>query len=752
MEQVKPEGKIFISYRRDDSAYAAGRLYDRLREHFGEENIFMDVEGLQPGEDFVSKLEQSVSACDVLIALIGQKWLTVKGETGTLRLENPEDFVRLEIAAALNRKIRVIPILIEGAHMPHSGELPDDLHLLARLNAFKIRHERFNADADRLVRSIEDYLIEEAERCKQEAAEKFALEQADRDQREWEAAQHQARIAESIRIADAALKREDWKAAQRNFHKALELDPDNLIAQSGLQNAIEGAEQAVVKLREQEEAQRAARVEDYIAMAEVALKRKDWKKAQNYFQNALDLQPENLAAQTGLQNAHGGEERAEKQQREREAVQLQTRIEEDVAKADAAMRQADWETARNYYRKVLDLQPEHTEAQIGLRTAFERLELAQLYGQALIHQDGGELSQTLNILKRIRLQENAYRDVPEWIDKLEAILGEESEKKPKHSFEIFQRLPRQIWYLGGFVSLILFLVLAYWGTNRLFHFLGNPDYFPTTTPTAAVQSKKESEAISPTVPETPLPSQMAEVGPTLFTDDFGVPMALVPAGTFEMGNNNGEGDEKPVHKVRLAAFYIDQYEVMNARYSACVQAGVCNPPLYTYSATRGNYFDIAFYSGYPVIYVTWSDANTYCKWRGARLPTEAEWEKAARGGLEAQLFPWGNASPSCLDKKQNGAQFDICGNDTEVIGNFAPNGYEIYDMAGNVLEWTADWYDVYPGGDTGSSDIFGEEVRVVRGGSWQENSYWLGVARRFNLAPDDSNNHVGFRCARDADQ
>jgi len=752
MEQVKPEGKVFISYRRDDSAYAAGRLYDRLCEHFGEENIFMDVEGLQPGEDFVSKLEQSVSACDVLIALIGQKWLTVKGETGNLRLENPEDFVRLEIAAALNRKIRVIPILIEGAHMPHSGELPDDLHFLARLNAFKIRHERFNADADRLIRSIEDYLIEEAERCKQEAAEKFAREQVERDQREWEAAQHQARIAESIRIADAALKREDWKAAQKNFQKALDLDPNNLIAQSGLQNAVEGADQAVVKQREQEEAQRAARVEDYIAMAEAALKRKDWRTAQSNFQNALDLQPENLTAKTGLQNAHKGEEWAEKQQREREVVQLQARIEADVAKADAAMRQADWEIARNYYRKVLDLQPEHTEAQIGLRTALERLELAQLYGQALIHQDGGELSQTLSLLKRIRLQEAAYRDVPEWIDKLEAILDEESKKKPKRWFDIFQKLPRRIWYFGGSVSLILILVLAIWGVNRLFVFLGNPDNFPTATATVAVQSKNEAEAKSPTLPETPLNSQMAEVGPALFTDDFGVPMALVPAGTFEMGSDHGVDDEKPVHKIRLAAFYIDQYEVMNTRYGACVQAGVCNPPLYAYSATRGNYFDIAFYSGYPVIYVTWSDANTYCNWRGARLPTEAEWEKAARGGLEAQLFPWGNGSPSCLDKKQNGAQFDICGNDTEVTGNFAPNGYEIYDMAGNVQEWTADWYDVYPGGDPGSSDNFGEEVRVVRGGSWQDNSYWLGVARRFDLAPDDSNDHVGFRCARDADQ
>ncbi|MEA2008972.1 MAG: toll/interleukin-1 receptor domain-containing protein, partial [Chloroflexota bacterium] len=108
------EKTIFISYRRVDTAYAAGRLYDRLSARFGEENIFMDVEGLDPGVNFVETIEEAVASCNVLIALIGSQWLTVKAQQGGRRLDNPEDFVRLEIAAALKRNIRVIPILVQG--------------------------------------------------------------------------------------------------------------------------------------------------------------------------------------------------------------------------------------------------------------------------------------------------------------------------------------------------------------------------------------------------------------------------------------------------------------------------------------------------------------------------------------------------------------------------------------------------------------------------------------------------------------
>jgi hypothetical protein len=146
-------GQIFISYRRDDSSASAGRLYDRLLVRLPNNPIFIDVD-LDPGIDFVEAIEASVSSCAVLIAVIGKRWLRSSVGKGKRRLENPEDFVRVEIATALKRNIRVIPVLVDGALMPRSSDLPDDLSLLARRNALEISHNRFNADFARLVTAI----------------------------------------------------------------------------------------------------------------------------------------------------------------------------------------------------------------------------------------------------------------------------------------------------------------------------------------------------------------------------------------------------------------------------------------------------------------------------------------------------------------------------------------------------------------------------------------------------------------------
>jgi predicted ATPase len=146
--------RIFISYRRDDSSAWAGRLYDRLSERFASHDIFMDVDTLAPGVDFVEALEKSVGSCEVLVAVIGRQWLTVLDEEGKRRLENAEDFVRIEISTALKRGIRVIPVLVEGASMPHPSELPEDLKALARRNAIEVSHTRFRADLERLIGAI----------------------------------------------------------------------------------------------------------------------------------------------------------------------------------------------------------------------------------------------------------------------------------------------------------------------------------------------------------------------------------------------------------------------------------------------------------------------------------------------------------------------------------------------------------------------------------------------------------------------
>jgi formylglycine-generating enzyme required for sulfatase activity len=201
-------------------------------------------------------------------------------------------------------------------------------------------------------------------------------------------------------------------------------------------------------------------------------------------------------------------------------------------------------------------------------------------------------------------------------------------------------------------------------------------------------------------------------------------MVRVPAGQFIMGSNEGESDEQPVHIVYLDGFYIDKTEVSNAQYRKCMETGPCDTPEDTI------YYDNADYAQHPVVFVRWNDANAYCQWAGKRLPTEAEWEKAARG-TGRWVYPWGNTFDGTkLNFADKNTSFDWSDSNwddgyaaTAPVGSY-PNGaspYEALDMAGNVWEWVADWYDegYYsqspgrnpPGPDSG-------EYRVLRGGSW----------------------------------
>jgi hypothetical protein len=150
---------IFINYRREDSAGHAGRLFDRLRARFPG-RVFMDIDTIEPGADFVDVIEQAVGKCEVLIVMIGRDWLRIKDATGRRRLDNPEDFVRLEVASALARNIRVIPVLVEDASMPRVDDLPPDLARLARRNAIELSDGRWAFDVDRLLQTIEGVLEE----------------------------------------------------------------------------------------------------------------------------------------------------------------------------------------------------------------------------------------------------------------------------------------------------------------------------------------------------------------------------------------------------------------------------------------------------------------------------------------------------------------------------------------------------------------------------------------------------------------
>jgi serine/threonine-protein kinase len=226
-----------------------------------------------------------------------------------------------------------------------------------------------------------------------------------------------------------------------------------------------------------------------------------------------------------------------------------------------------------------------------------------------------------------------------------------------------------------------------------------------------------------------------------------------------MGSNDGDEDERPVHTVTLDDFYMDQFEVTNGQYATCVDAGICDPTTDTTafesSYSRRVYYGNPAYLDFPVIYANWYEAKDYCEWRGARLPTEAEWEKAARGGLIGKSYPWGNESPICEVGAQNGAKFDDnedCNDtDTTQVGSYGPNSYGLYDMAGNVWEWVSDFYDEGYYASSSATNPTGPDEGsfiVLRGGSWNDHIDLLRVSDRRYNEPNSGSLYSGFRCAR----
>ena len=147
--------KIFVSYRRADSPGHAGRIWDHIIERFGKDAVFRDIDKIEYGVDFVEAIQSAVENCKVLIVVIGPSWLDIKDDSGNRRLENPEDFIRLEVATALARRVRVIPVLVEGARMPAAEELPQDMKGLARRQALEVTEKRFENEMEDLFKAIE---------------------------------------------------------------------------------------------------------------------------------------------------------------------------------------------------------------------------------------------------------------------------------------------------------------------------------------------------------------------------------------------------------------------------------------------------------------------------------------------------------------------------------------------------------------------------------------------------------------------
>lgn len=282
--------------------------------------------------------------------------------------------------------------------------------------------------------------------------------------------------------------------------------------------------------------------------------------------------------------------------------------------------------------------------------------------------------------------------------------------------------------------------------------------------TEAIETKPDVEAVAPAVdtptpvklatptpkplpptptpmPPTPTPEAGAQAASEPAVTDI---MVEIPAGPFSMGSNQADPEDFPAHEVELLAFEIDRFEVTNADFNTFVEATGYE----TFAEQKGfRTWHDEWGEGednHPVVMVNWEDAQAYCEWLGKRLPTEAEWEKAARGEDERR-YPWGNEwDPNKANVKETGLR------STVMVGSFGEGAspYGVDDMIGNVWEWTADWYQPYPGNTT-DDQYYGEQFRVTRGGGWFDEEPQATTFNRNAADPQTTvNDDVGFRCAR----
>lgn len=323
-------------------------------------------------------------------------------------------------------------------------------------------------------------------------------------------------------------------------------------------------------------------------------------------------------------------------------------------------------------------------------------------------------------------------------------------EKGRKQAAVQPRIKKQsIYWFGGFIVFVLGILLISLLNNSPLSIASTPE--GSLPLVESISTFTETVEPSPTATLTPESTYTPTPLPTEITDAKGATMVFVPEGGFAMGSSDYFSNEAPVHFVLLSSYYIDKYEVTIINYSQCVNDGVCLPPTKRGSYSYSDYFGNLTFSRYPVIYITWQMANEYCEWRGSRLPTEAEWEKAARGN-SGRNYPWGDSVEGTY-ANYNGIEGDV-----KPIGSFLSgiSPYGVMDLSGNVQEWVSDWYqaDYYSSLPSNVRNPMGPSSgneKVLRGGSWDADKNFIRTTYRSKDNPSTSFYNIGFRCARATD-
>ncbi|PIE79828.1 MAG: hypothetical protein CSA11_10635 [Chloroflexi bacterium] len=319
---------------------------------------------------------------------------------------------------------------------------------------------------------------------------------------------------------------------------------------------------------------------------------------------------------------------------------------------------------------------------------------------------------------------------------------------------------KTLWALIGLIPVLAIII----GIGIALNLNNEEEPVTEVEATATVESAVIAALtqIAPTPTPLPRPTDLPTATPKPIITDLGNRMLYVPSGLSVMGLEDGERDEQPARPIELDAYFIDETEVTVAQYAECVDAGECRRPL----DTAENYYGDPNFDDYPVIFVSWYDAETFCQWRGVRLPSEAEWEKAASFDPATRTkfaYPWGDVFDgeklNFCDVNCNSSERDVDSDDgyrfAAPVGMYGNGRSPIgaYDMAGNVMEWVSDWYAFRyyrEGSDTNPMGPPEGEFKVFRGGSWLSTADEVAPAARANFDPLVNQSNLGFRCAMSA--